>query len=129
MALLPVREAVRSSVIRMPSLLDLILSGLRLRLEVEIANACPAHAVNPALGAPLWCAQSCFSLNIAGQRLADCRMILGPGDAPYDLLGGVRLLEAANPDHPDHRLTLRVLAGKSNLAKKPFDSMRADSAS
>lgn len=111
-ALTPIRDAVRRDVVKKPSLIGMVLGGLRMRVDTEITETeavasrwSPDAALTPRREAQ-------FPVVLSGQKLFDCRLVVGPANPPYNLLGGVLLFEAVHPEKPDNRLTLRVLAAK-----------------
>ena len=111
-AIAPIREAVRRDVVRTPTVLGILLGGLRLKVEADITETelVGSPWSSDAALAPRREAQ--FPVAISGQKLFDCRMVVGPSNPPYNLLGGALLFEAAHPEKPDNRLTVRVLAAK-----------------
>lgn len=111
-ALQPIRDAVREQVIKVPTLMDVILSGLNLRLEAKMPGT--EIVVMPGLNGVFLgpCEQSHFPVCLAGQPLFDCRLISGPTAPPYHLTAGMLLFEAVHPEKPQNRLTVRVLAAK-----------------
>lgn len=111
-ALEPIREAVREQVLKLPNVIDVILAGLRVRLETHMS---PSEVLfMPWLGGGTLgpCEQSRFPVCLAGQPVFDCRLICGPTAPPYHLTAGMLLFEAVHPDKPRNRLTVRVLAAK-----------------
>jgi hypothetical protein len=111
-ALEPIREAVREQVLNVPDLLDLILSGLKLKLETHMSPTEMLFMPWLAGGTLGPCEQSRFPVCLAGQTVFNCRMVSGSMVSPYHLTGGMLLLEAVHPDKPQNRLTVRVLAAK-----------------
>jgi len=112
-AIAPIRLAVRAAdVVKKPTVLDVLLNGLRLNLEAEPSDG-EVVKMPWSLDAAL-CPrrETQFPVLLAGQKLFDCRMVVGPANPPYNLLGGVLLFEAVHPDKPSNRLTIRVLAAK-----------------
>ena len=111
-ALAPIREVVRHTVIKKPSILGFVFNGLRMNVDAQITESelvrspwSPEAALTPRH-------EALFPVSLAGQHLFDCRMIVGPPDPPYNLTGGVLLLEAVHPEDTQNRLTIRVLAAK-----------------
>lgn len=111
-ALAPIRDAVRHSVIKKPSLLGFVFNGLRLNVDAQIVESelVKSPWSSEAALAPRHEAQ--FPVSLAGQHLFDCRMVVGPSSPPYNLTGGVLLFEAVHPEDTQNRLTIRVLAAK-----------------
>jgi hypothetical protein len=64
-----------------------------------------------------------FPVSIAGQKVFDCRVVVGPPNPPYNLLGGVLLFEAVHPEDTTRRLTIRVLAAM-RMGKEEGDQHR-----
>jgi len=111
-ALKPLRELIKRDVVKQPSMIGLLLGGLRLNLRAEVRAKATIDAA--------WCDEAPltprrqleFPLQIGGQTMLNCRAIVGPADPPYNLTGGILQFEASNPDHPQNRITVRVLAAK-----------------
>ena len=121
-ALLPIRESVRDQIVQRPSLLRVLLNGLRLNVETRI-DRCELVQTPWSTDAALAPRQDAtFPVVLAGQRLFDCRVIVGPPQAPYNLTGGTLFFEAVHPEKPANRLSVWVLAaqhGQDEPAKSP----------
>jgi hypothetical protein len=112
-SLAPIRDSIRDHVVRRPSVIALLLAGLRLQVDAMIdanAIALTQHATHLS-SAPRY--ESRFPLLLSGQRLFDCRVVVGQPQAPYSLTGGALLVEVAHPEKSSNRLTVCVLAAKS----------------
>lgn len=111
-ALRPIREAIRESVIKRPTVLGILLGGLKIHLETEFAACRRPAPLNPAAAdlGPLF--DVTMPVAMSGQRLFDCRMVVGPSASPYNLTAGVLQLEAVHPDKPSNRLMVQMLAAK-----------------
>jgi hypothetical protein len=111
-ALEPIRASLRKDIVKLPTLVDVLLNGLRINLETDVTDismVMSPWSIEAAL-APSY--QSKFPVCLAGQKLFDCRMIVGPTKPPYQLTGGVLMLEAVHPEKPENRVMIRVLAAK-----------------
>jgi hypothetical protein len=111
-AVRPIREAVRLDIIKRPKIIGLLLSGLRFTLEADFSQRATIRAPWGSETALTPRQEVTFPLSLTGQKLLDCRMVVGPAERPYNLIGGAMLFEAVHPDKPDNRLTVRVLAAK-----------------
>jgi hypothetical protein len=111
-ALAPVREAVKTYVVKPPTLMDVVMSGLQLKLQTQLRDTQPLATPWSAGLAIGQCCQSRFPVMLAGQPLFDCRLVAGPNVPPYHLTSGMLLFEAVHPQKTENRLTIRVLAAK-----------------
>lgn len=111
-ALLPIGERIREHVLDEPNLIDFLLSGLRLRLETPIEQHQLVCAAWPSETGLIFSQEAAFPVTLAGRKLFDCRLVVGPAVPPYDLLAGTLLIEAVNPEHGENRLKICVLAGR-----------------
>jgi hypothetical protein len=115
-ALLPVREAIRDHVVNRPSILGLILAGFRITLEAHTQD-------RQSIGDESSLQQEArFPVLLSGQRLFDCRVVVGPTASPYNLTAGALLVEAVHPEQPARRLTVSVLAAHRGAAGKARES-------
>lgn len=105
-----IRELVKDHVVSMPSIFSFLLSGLKPTVAATLSSATPCEFpwVLDRVQVPAYQAE--FTTLLAGERMFDCRMVAGPSVPPMDLLGGLLVIEAAHPDNPGNRLTVRVLA-------------------
>jgi hypothetical protein len=106
----PIRDVVKDHIVQTPSLLTLLMTGLKPTATASMRFA--THSVFPwALDrVQVPCYQAEFATYLAGERCFDCRVVAGPSVPPMHLLGGLLVIEAAHPQQPDNRLTIRVLA-------------------
>ena len=111
-ALRPIRDAVREQVVKQPKILGLLLNGFRICVEADFSQSELVRSLRTVDGPASPRYQIDFPLLLTGQRLFDCRVVVGPPAKPYNLLGGTLLFEAAHPDKPQNRLTVRVLAAQ-----------------
>lgn len=123
-ALRPIRDAVKDDVFKKPKILGLLLNGLRFSVEAdfsqsELVKSVPAEGSE---GSPRY--QIDFPVALTGQRMFNCRLICGAPVAPYSMLGGTLLFEAAHPDKPTNRLSVRVLAAQSSKPAQTLASSR-----
>ena len=111
-ALRPIRDAVREEVIKQPKILGLLLRGLRFTVEADFSQSQLIRSIATAdeQDGPRY--QIDFPVSLTGQHMFDCRLIVGPAQGPYSLLGGALLFEASHPDKPLNRVSVRVLAAK-----------------
>ena len=116
-ALLPVREAIRDHVVMKPSILGLVLAGFKITLEAHTENR---QRIGEDASAPKHEAR--FPVLLSGQRLFDCRVVVGPTASPYNLTAGALLVEAVHPEQPARRLTVSVLAAQKGAASKARES-------
>lgn len=105
-----IRETVKEHVVSMPSIFAFLLTGLKPTVSATLSSASPCAFpwVLDRVQVPSYQAE--FRTMLAGERMFDCRIVAGPSVPPMDLLGGLLVIEAAHPQMPDNRLTLRVLA-------------------
>lgn len=105
-----IRELVKDHVVNMPSIFSFLLSGLKPTVAATLSSATPCEFpwMLDRVHVPAYQAE--FATLLAGERMMDCRVIAGPSVPPMDLLGGLLVIEAAHPDVPGNRLTVRVLA-------------------
>jgi hypothetical protein len=111
-AMVPVQEKIRKNVIREPTILTFLLNGLRLKVDAAFTDSRPISlpwSQGVAL-APMYMVEA--PVNIAGQHVMNCRMLVGPPGSPYHLTAGVLLFEATHPDKPRNKLTIRLLAAQ-----------------
>jgi len=116
-ALQPVREAIRDHVVLKPSILGLVLAGFKISLEAHTQDRKP---IGDDDGSPKHEAR--FPVLLSGQRLFDCRVVVGPTTSPYNLTAGALLVEAVHPEQPARRLTVSVLAAQKGAAAKVRES-------
>jgi hypothetical protein len=117
-SLRPIRDVVRQDVIKPPSIIGLLLAGLKLNLQADVSD-CEVVTSPWSTDAELSPRQMArFPVAIDGQKLFDCRLIVGPPNPPYQLTAGVLMFEAVHPQKSDHRFTLRVLAAKRIAADR-----------
>jgi hypothetical protein len=104
------RDLVKREVVNVPSMLSILLAGLRPTLQTTLTTAHPLDFpwVFGRVNVP--CYEADFAAYLAGTRFFDCRVIAGPSVPPCDLLGGLLVIEVAHPQRPENRLTVRVLA-------------------
>jgi hypothetical protein len=108
--LTPIRELVKEHVVEVPTLVSLLLSGLRPNLKTTLTTAQPLEFPWVLGRVMVPCYEADFATYLAGQRFFDCRVVAGPSVPPCDLIGGLLVIEAAHPEKPENRLTVRVLA-------------------
>lgn len=113
-ALVPIRDSIRDHVIHKPSIVAVVMNGFRLNLEARIERHHSFHLshISPAI---VKSEEARFPLYLAGHRLFDCRVIAGPTDTPFHLIAGALMVEAVNPEKPNNRLTVCVLAAKRGV--------------
>ena len=116
-ALLPVREAIRDHVVMKPSILGLVLAGFKITIEAHTQDRKP---IGDDAGSPKHEAR--FPILLSGQRLFDCRVVIGSTASPYNLTAGALLVEAVHPEQPARRLTVSVLAAQKGAAAKARES-------
>jgi len=111
-AMKPVLVVAKRDVVRQPSLLGLLIGGLQLKLNAPLRSS--ATLESPwSTDTPMTPRRQIeFPLQLGGQTMLSCRAIVGPDDPPYNLTGGILQFEAAHPEHPNQRMTVRVLAAK-----------------
>jgi len=113
-ALFPIREAIRDHVISRPSIIGLMLAAFRLKVEAPMDS--PENAANAAMMATTGKRDARFPVLLSGQRLFDCRVVVGPTAPPYNMTAGALLMEAVHPENAKKRLTICVLAGRHGAA-------------
>lgn len=116
-ALQPVREAIRDHVVMKPSILGLLLAGFKFTVEAHTGNR---QTIGDDASSPRHEAR--FPVLLSGQRLFDCRVVVGPTASPYNLTAGALLVEAVHPEQPARRLTVSVLAAQKGAAAKARES-------
>lgn len=111
-ALTMIRDVVQKEVVREPSILGLLLRGLRINLHADFTEGHMETAPwsEEATISPRYRVKS--PVYLSGQHLFDCQLLVGPPLPPYHLTAGVLQLEAVHPDKPQNRLTVQVLAAK-----------------
>ncbi|MCI0677371.1 MAG: hypothetical protein L0Y42_16545 [Phycisphaerales bacterium] len=112
-ALFPIRASVRDhDIFKKPSVLSVLLAGLQVHLQAHIVESEMVKSPWSLEAALIPRQEAQFPVSIAGQKVFDCRVVVGPPNPPYNLLGGVLLFEAVHPENTAKRLTIRVLAAK-----------------
>jgi len=111
-ALKPMRETAKSEVVRLPSVLGLLVGGLRFNLSAGVRSSAVIDSAWSTDASLTPRRQIDFPLQIGGQTVLNCRTIVGPADPPYNLTGGILQFEASHPQHPQNQMTVRVLAAK-----------------
>ena len=106
----PVRDVVKDHIVAVPSILSLVMTGLKPTATASIRNATGGQFPWVFDGVMAPCYQTEFTTYFAGERCFDCRLVVGPSVPPMHLLGGLLVIEAAHPRLPENRLTARVLA-------------------
>ncbi len=108
----PIRDAIRDHIISRPSLLAILLNGLRLKVEapMELRELVQSPWLTHLALTPR--EEAKFPVLLSGERLFDCRVVVAPTNPPFNLTAGAVLIEAVHPEKPENRLTLCVLAGK-----------------
>ena len=106
----PIRDVVKDHIVSVPSIVSLVLTGLKPSAEATMSTATSAGFPWVFQGAMAPCYQAEFSTYFAGERCFDCRVVVAPSVPPMHLLGGLLVIEAVHPRYPDNRLSARVLA-------------------
>ena len=108
--MVPIRDVVKDHIVSLPSIVSLVLTGLKPSAEATMSTATSAGFPWVFQGAMAPCYQAEFSTYFAGERCFDCRVVVSPSVPPMHLLGGLLVIEAVHPQMPENRLTARVLA-------------------
>lgn len=126
-ALTPIREAIRDHVVTKPSLLAIVLHGLRIKVEAPVNQREVVRSPWSEHAALVPRQQAKFPMLLSGHRLFDCRVVVAPPQPPYHLTAGALLIEAVHPENAANRLTMCVLAAKhvaDDLAPLPTVAAR-----
>jgi hypothetical protein len=108
-----IRDATRSDVIEMPSLLSVVISGFKFKVEMDLRHGTWRGGM-PAMLSSAPCDEARFQLRIAGQPMFNGRLVCRAPQPPFHLTAGMLILEAVHPHNPQNRFMLRVLAAKHN---------------
>ena len=112
-SLQPVRDAVKADVLNLPGVMNLVLSGFQVKPSMALRHVSPRMATGETLFNALSEVVQ-FQFRLAGHPMINGRMVCREPEPPYQLTGGLLLLEAAHPEKPQNRLMVRVLAAKHN---------------
>jgi hypothetical protein len=111
-ALTPIRDSIRDQVVQKPSLIGIWINCLALNVQAKVEQCRMLQSPWTAGGMFAAREEAKFPVILAGQRLFDCRLIVGPTDPPYNLTAGALMFEAVHPEKKQNRLMICVLAAK-----------------
>jgi hypothetical protein len=103
-------DALAKTVIRMPGIASLIANmGVSVAIGLSRGKSEPVAAPAPLTGA---CYRVPLDVEANGAQATDCTITLVRADPPLGPCNGMVALEARHPDHPDRKLTVRLLAAR-----------------
>jgi hypothetical protein len=115
----PIRDVVKDHIVQVPSLLTLLMTGLKPTATASMRFATQSAFPWAFDRIDVPCYQAEFTTFLAGERCFDCRVVAGPSVPPLHLLGGLLVIEAAHPQQPENRLTVRLLASSRTRPAAP----------
>lgn len=111
-SLRPIHEALKKDVLHLPGVLDVVAAGFSRQVQLVVHQS--QWQVRPLVGllGNVPSAETRFQVRAAGQAIFNGRLLCRSPEAPFQLTGGLLMLDAVHPEKPQNRMTLRVLAAR-----------------